>query len=412
MSTPPRTQAILLLTSYFSKPKKDSFRPLTPTEWARFAMWLKDSAMTPEDLLSGNLSEKLSGWSDNKIPIDRLESLINRGASLSIAMEKWLRAGLWVITRSDIDYPNILKDRLGLKSPPLLFGIGNRSILKLGGLAVIGSRKISEDDLNYSKKLGQYCAQEGYSIVSGGAMGVDESAMLGALEVDGTVIGVLADSLLRVSLSKKYRDHLIKKNLVLVSPFYPEAGFNVGNAMQRNKYIYCLSDAAFVVQSGTSGGTWKGAEENLKNNWVPLWVRKINGPSSGNEQIVLKGGKWESTNPEAINFQNIFDLEVENKTGIDKQESSVSSSEIQKTLEGKDNLDENIEGYEDFLKRIQPLIQNKEIKTNDLIEQLKIDKKQFNKWIKKGVEDHKIDKFTRPVRYIWVKQISFLDDLI
>ena len=35
------------------------------------------------------------------------------------------------------------------------------------------------------------------------------------------------------------------------------------------------------------------------------------------------------------------------------------SSEIQKTLEGKDNLDENIEGYEGFLKRIQPLIHNK-----------------------------------------------------
>ena len=35
-------------------------------------------------------------------------------------------------------------------------------------------------------------------------------------------------------------------NLVLISPFYPDAGFNVGNAMQRNKYIYCLSDAAMV----------------------------------------------------------------------------------------------------------------------------------------------------------------------
>ena len=84
-------------------------------------------------------------------------------------------------------------------------------------------------------------------------------------------------------------------------------------------------------------------------------------------------------------------IEFANKTGIDKQETSVSPSEIQNTLEGKDNLDENIKGYEDFLKIIQPLIQNNEIKNNDLIEQLKIGKNQFNKWIKKGVEDHKID---------------------
>ena len=267
MSTPPRTQAILLLTSHLSKPKKDSSKPLTPREWGRFSKWLKDSLLVPEDLLSGKVSEKLSGWSDEKISIDRLESLISRGASLSIAMEKWLRAGLWVLTRSDPDYPDILKDRLGLDSPALLFGSGNRSLLKGGGLAVVGSRKISEDDLNFSKILGQYTAKDGNSIVSGGAKGVDETAMLGALEVEGTVIGVLADSLLRASLSAKYREHLVANNLVLVSPFYPEAGFNVGNAMQRNKYIYCLSNAAFVVQSGTS-------EELGMEHWK---TSKING---------------------------------------------------------------------------------------------------------------------------------------
>lgn len=41
-------------------------------------------------------------------------------------------------------------------------------------------------------------------------------------------------------------------NLVLMSPFNPEAGFDVGNAMARNKYVYCLADAAVVVHSGTN----------------------------------------------------------------------------------------------------------------------------------------------------------------
>ena len=72
--------------------------------------------------------------------------------------------------------------------------------------------------------------------------------------MEGTVIGVLADSLLRASLSAKYREHLVANNLVLVSPFYPEAGFNVG--MQcREINISTAGLAAFVVQSGTSGGT-------------------------------------------------------------------------------------------------------------------------------------------------------------
>ncbi len=44
--------------------------------------------------------------------------------------------------------------------------------------------------------------------------------------------------------------------------------------MQRNKYIYSLADAAMVVHSGDSGGTWTGAKENLKKQWVPLWVKQ------------------------------------------------------------------------------------------------------------------------------------------
>jgi hypothetical protein len=92
--------------------------------------------------------------------------------------------------------------------------------------------------------------------VSGEARGIDETAMLSALEHQGTAIGVLADRLLRAATSAKYRKHLMVNNLVLVSPFNPEAGFNVGNAMARNRHIYCLADAAVVVSSTRDkGGT-------------------------------------------------------------------------------------------------------------------------------------------------------------
>ncbi|MBF4275327.1 DNA-processing protein DprA, partial [Vibrio anguillarum] len=44
-------QAIILLTSYFGKQDKDAAKPLTNAEWARFAMWLRDSKLSPADLL-------------------------------------------------------------------------------------------------------------------------------------------------------------------------------------------------------------------------------------------------------------------------------------------------------------------------------------------------------------------------
>ena len=95
-------------------------------------------------------------------------------------------------------------------------------------------------------------------------------------------------------------------NLVLVSTFYPEAGFNVGNAMQRNKYIYCLSDSATVVQSGTRGGTWSGAMENLENQWVPLWVKRSADNSAGNSAIAKAGAAWVSANIGEVDFTALF----------------------------------------------------------------------------------------------------------
>ena len=286
------TQAVLLLTTHFSKPAAGDPRPLTPTEWGRFALWLKEQGQTPEALLAGDTPGLLGGWRDDKVPAERILALLERSPALALALEKWQRAGLWVITRSDPDYPARLKKLLKNSSPPLFFGCGQRQLLNRGGLTVVGSRHAAEGDLDFARKLGGEAAEAGYSVVSGGARGVDESAMLGALAREGTVIGVLADRLLRAATSAKYRPALMARNLVLISPFNPEAGFDVGNAMARNKYVYCLADAAVIVHSGTTGGSWSGALENLKHGWVPLWVKPTRDRKSGNEQIVAKGARW------------------------------------------------------------------------------------------------------------------------
>ena len=166
------------------------------------------------------------------------------------------------MTRSDTDYPDRLKRRLRLNSPAVLFGCGNKNLLNKGGVAVIGSRDADEGDLNFTQHIGKETALQGYSIVSGGARGVDQSAMMGALDNEGTAIGVMADSLLKATSSAKYRNKIMSGDLVLISPFNPEASFNVGNAMARNRYIYCLADTAIVISStADKGGTWTGSSK-------------------------------------------------------------------------------------------------------------------------------------------------------
>ena len=103
------------------------------------------------------------------------------------------------------------------------------------------------------------------------------------------MVGGPADSLLRATVNRDNRQGIEDGRLVLVSSFNPEAGFNAGNAMQRNSYIYALSYAALVVQSDLGkGGTWTGAVENLKHGWVPLFVRD-DPASNGNAALIEKG---------------------------------------------------------------------------------------------------------------------------
>jgi len=286
-----QTQAILLLTAHLQKASQASVKPLTPSEWGRFAAWLHAEGKFPEDLLEqSDPVSVLQGWHDRTVSHERLLKLLDRSAVLGIVLEKWERAGLWIIARSHADYPAKLKRRLGRDSPPILIGCGNPRILSSPGIAVVGSRDASENDLQYTWDLGRKIAQENHVVISGGARGVDETAMLGCIEAGGKAAGILADSLLRSVTSTKYRNSLAADQVVLVTPFNPEAGFHVGNAMARNRYIYSCADAAVVIASGKGkGGTWNGATEALRTKQVPVWVRNTSDSPSGNMGLIRKG---------------------------------------------------------------------------------------------------------------------------
>lgn len=439
-SLSPTAQATLLLTSYFSKASSESAKPLTNSEWGRFALWLKEKSTTPADLLVSDPKALLQGWHDARISAERIIELLNRGHSLALAMEKWQRAGLWVVTRSDPEYPKRLKQRLKTDSPPVLFGCGNKALLNAGGLAVIGSRNASEADLAFTEQVGAKAAKEGIAIVSGGARGVDETAMLGAMKQGGVVIGVMADSLLKAATSSKWRKGLMDDHAVLVSPFYPEAGFSAGNAMARNKYIYCLADSSLVIHSGKKGGTLNGAEENLKKTWVPLWVKQTIDKDAANADLVAKGGRWLETDTQFFKIADLMsneggranlvkeqmgDLfstpaqpelfaetesnpEPESEPEEDVIESvreivvSESQTKIQaipeQTTESEAGPSSPVDFYQMFISELQHLAE-KPVTVDALIESTQLHKSQLTEWLKRAVDDGVVKKLNRPVRF-------------
>lgn len=413
MRITPQSQATLLLTVSFGKTDPADTKALSIGEWARFAAWLRDHKLDPASLMHGDLSSLLSGLVDRTINIPRVQKLLNRGPALGLALEKWERAGLWAITRSDPTYPGRLKKLLRTSSPPVLFGCGNIDLLNSGGIAVVGSRDASEEDLQFSRTLGHEAASQGYSIVSGGARGIDETAMTGALDHEGTVVGILADSLLRSATSSRYRKALQTGDLVLVSPFNPEAVFNAGNAMARNRYIYCLSDAAIVVCSTESkGGTWNGAIEALKHQWVPVWTKPSSDPLSGNLRLLQIGAneikdetkKLSSlTTPPTKETSNnkIFDEKINHDNNVKLKDSAIDQSAQEK---------QNERG--DLIKFLEQLSLAGPMNISDICSHLNEKKTKISSLIKEGISKGLIIKLNNPIRYEartpTVDQISFL----
>lgn len=289
MSVDKVQQAILLLTVFFNKTEVKSAKPLSPLEYSRFASWLHQQGRSPADLLS-DADNILANWHDpkQKITTERLQELLARGVSMGFALEQWYKHGVWIISRASPDYPPAIRRHLGESRPPILFGIGSKELLNLSAIGFVGSRSVGDTDIVYTQQLARQAIDQGFMVVSGAAKGVDQTAMDAALQHGGKSVGVVSDSLIKTSTSRIYREAIQEGRLVLLSPYYPEAGFSTGNAMGRNKYIYTLSQAVVVVKSDyDEGGTWAGAIENLKKHWVPLLVRQC--AHRGNQALIQKG---------------------------------------------------------------------------------------------------------------------------
>ena len=294
------TQAILLLTAPLIAGRSEpSSNLLTPTEYKRLFRYLQQESMEPAKLLSEDAKEIL-----RKVPpeldldIARIERLLARGFALSQAIDRWQTRAIWVVSHADQDYPQRFEVRLIGGRPTVLYGCGDRSILDRGGLAVVGSRQVDEVLIEYTLGVGRLAAKSRKTIVSGGARGIDQAAMRGALESGGTVAGVMAGNLEKTAMNRENRNVLMDGQLVLVSPYDPGASFQPWQAMQRNKLIYALADAALVVNSDLeTGGTWEGAVEQLnKFRFVPVYVRSDGLPSKALE-VLQKMGAHPWPNP-------------------------------------------------------------------------------------------------------------------
>jgi predicted Rossmann fold nucleotide-binding protein DprA/Smf involved in DNA uptake len=416
------TKAIILLCGVFGKDRSE--KPLSQTEYTSLVRWLISVEMRPCDLLQNvNIAAASIGANIDK---QRLESLLGRGVQLGFAVEEWQRNGIWIISRSDPDYPARYKKHLKDKASPLLFGVGNRSLLAGGGLAIIGSRNVDKDGEAFTRHVAELCAYNGIPVVSGGARGVDQFAMTASLEAAGVTIGIVAENLLKKSLERSARHGIADGRLLLISPYHPNARFTVGTAMARNKLIYARADYGLVVSAEhKKGGTWAGAQEELRrDNHLPVFVRVGDNAPQGNDKLIDFGAiAW----PEVIE-QNKMKPQLADLANNNRKNQSPKNQSLFDFIENKKNTSTETEQkgsvkplsdknvfIEEFSKEIPNNIYQavlpvilKKIQTpmsiDELAESLDVCKAQLNKWLKRAVENGFIRKLSRPVRYELLKE--------
>lgn len=266
----------------------DHIQPLEPKEYSELAMMLAQAKKTPKDLFEFTAEDFKSYLQLDDEAIGRYLRLLDRNASLSFELSQYRNMGIEVLTRADSSYPKKLKKKLGNSCPPIFYYAGDPALLNKPAVGYVGSRTISQEDLDFTVGAVRKTVALGYGVVSGGAKGIDTISGTEALLNHSFSIEYLSDSLLRKLRSKDIIREVQQGRLLLMSVAKPDAGFQVGIAMMRNRYIYVQSEGTVVVRSELNkGGTWAGATDNLKNHWCTTLCRDHSYP--GNQALIKMG---------------------------------------------------------------------------------------------------------------------------
>jgi DNA processing protein len=168
----------------------------------------------------------------------------------------WQRTGYRLACPGDPEWPTQLDD-LGDARPVILWlcGAADLRFACLRSVSVVGSRAASAYGAHVSAELAADLAGRGWTVISGGAFGVDASAHRGALAAGGCTIAVLASGL-SFGYPKGHHDlfDVITETGVLVSECPPDRAPTRPGFLVRNRVIAALSRGTVVVEAALRSG--------------------------------------------------------------------------------------------------------------------------------------------------------------
>jgi DNA processing protein len=168
-----------------------------------------------------------------------------------------------LLVPGDLEWPTQLDD-LGELAPWALWvrGTVDLRMAALRSVAVVGARMATSYGTNVASCFGSDLALSGWTVVSGGAYGIDAAAHVGALAARGVTVAVLACGV-DVSYPPRH-DSLfarIAADGLLVSEVPPGAAPHRGRFLVRNRLIAALTRGTVVVEAALRSGSLSTAHE-------------------------------------------------------------------------------------------------------------------------------------------------------
>lgn len=168
-------------------------------------------------------------------------------------LERTARLGGRTLIWDDPEYPALLRHIP--EAPPVLFALGDLSLLERPTVAIVGSRDHTAYGGEVARALAWGAASAGVAVVSGMARGLDAVAHEAALDAGGGTIGVLGNGLGVVYPAANavlYRR--VAERGLLLTEFPPGERPTAGSFPRRNRIISGLARVTVVVEAGEGSG--------------------------------------------------------------------------------------------------------------------------------------------------------------
>jgi DNA processing protein len=190
--------------------------------------------------------------------VNNTESIKKKNVSIQQVKEllvDTLRKGIGVVCYSDNEYPESLRE---IPNPPcVLFYRGDLSLLSRDRLfTIVGTRKPSNYTLSVTKSICNDLIREGFTLVSGFAVGVDSEVAICGVNQRSPVVCVLASG---IDVDYPKGNATLKRDVIncgglVITEQPPDTMAHTSNFPKRNRILAGISKGTLVTEASINSG--------------------------------------------------------------------------------------------------------------------------------------------------------------